>query len=339
MEFFWISVVLSLTVAHVASLECYSCDGDRDCQETEVCEEHQEQCSTTVMTVLARPKISTFYLKGCDVSGKPNNSIMHLSGTQVVFLAEEHCSNELCNMGAPNVVDILTARGLHRPTLDCYSCSSSDKTCFNTTSLMPMRCSRPEERCVDITSFTMLEEFPADEQRIKGCGQLSHCEEPLGFHNLNSFYLIKCCSLNRCNDDTQDYKSNPLPLNGITCYSCEGNATHGCSPNEVSRIHCQGPMDQCLEASGIHGASGQSYVLKGCATPAWCDSPYTSVYKNVGAVHSRCCTGDLCNNQIVDGTLKPSPRSRASHQVEAQRTLLSTAMLLSVAFLLSSGSS
>ncbi|KAJ7304100.1 hypothetical protein JRQ81_011624 [Phrynocephalus forsythii] len=339
MEFFWINVALSLTVAQVASLQCYSCDGERDCQETEVCEEHQEHCSTTIMTVLARPKMSTFYLKGCDVTGKPNNSITYLSGNQVVFLAEEHCGSELCNTGALDVVDVLTARGFHRPTLDCYSCSSSDKTCLNATSLVPIRCARVDESCVDITSFTMPEEFPTDEERIKGCGQLSHCNEPLGFHNLNSFYLIQCCGSRMCNNDIQDYKSNPLPLNGITCYSCEGNATHGCSPNDVSQIQCQGPMDQCLEASGIHGTSGQSYVLKGCATATWCDSPYTSVYKNVGAVYSRCCTGNLCNSQIVEGKLKPSPRSRASHHAPAQNTLLSTALLLSIAFLLSSGGS
>ncbi|KAH0631435.1 hypothetical protein JD844_005761 [Phrynosoma platyrhinos] len=232
MEFFWISFVLFLTAPPISGFQCYSCDGDRDCLETEVCEEHQEQCSTTVMTVISRPKISTYFLKGCDISGKPNNSISHFSGNQVVFLAEEYCDTELCNKRSPNVVDVLVARGRQRRTMDCYSCTTADKTCYN-SSLVLMKCARPEEHCT----------------------------------------------------------------------------------------------------------SGENSVVKGCASPSWCDSPYTAVYKNLGAIHSRCCTSSLCNNWIVDGTLKPSPRSRAVHTVQAQQILLSTALLLSVAFLLSSGSS
>lgn len=47
--------------------------------------------------------------------------------------------------------------------------------------------------------------------------------------------------------------TDPLPLNGVTCYSCEGNATHGCSAKNVTKVQCQGPMTQCYEASGLHG--------------------------------------------------------------------------------------
>ncbi|XP_008111997.1 urokinase plasminogen activator surface receptor [Anolis carolinensis] len=338
MDFFLISIVLLLTVPHISGLQCYSCDRDTDCTEMEICEEHQEQCSTTIMTVLSRPKISTYILKGCDVSGKPNNSISHLSGNQVVFLTEEYCDTELCNKRSPNVVDVLIARGRQRRTRECYSCTTADKTCSN-SSLELMTCARLEEDCVDIISFTT--ELPAGEQRIKGCGQLSHCQasEPLGFHNQNSFHLIKCCNSSRCNSDMQDYKDAPLPLNGVTCFSCEGNSTHGCSPDAVSKIQCQGPMTQCLEASGIHGISGENSVVKGCASPSWCESPYTAVHKNLGAIHSRCCSGNLCNNWIINGTLKPSPRSQAGHTFQAQQTLLSTALLLSVTFLLCSGSS
>ncbi|XP_028598249.2 urokinase plasminogen activator surface receptor-like [Podarcis muralis] len=338
MELFWFSFSLSLMVAHVAGLECYACDGDSDCQETEICEEYQEQCSTTIMTILARSKISSYILKGCDVGGKPNSSISHLSGNQVVFLAEEHCGTDLCNQGVLNVVDMLTARGRPRNPLHCYSCSSADQTCYN-SSHMQMRCARPEEKCIDITSFTATEEFPGDEQRIKGCGSLTHCQEPLGFHNQNSFHLIKCCNSSQCNDDTQDYKDTPPQPNGVTCFSCEGNSTHGCSPDDITKVQCRGVMTQCLEASGIHGSTGQISAVKGCASPSWCDSPYTSVYKNLGAIYSHCCTGDLCNNWIVDGTLKPSPRSQASRRVSAQHTLLSMGLLILLTFLLSSESS
>nr|XP_056702315.1 urokinase plasminogen activator surface receptor-like [Euleptes europaea] len=337
--FFWTCFFfLSLLAAHVLGLQCYSCDGESNCLEPQVCQEHQDRCRTTVMTTLTRSGISTYYHKDCDMSGKANNSISYLSNNQVVFLAEEHCERELCNEHAPNVLDVLLARGRPPNLLHCHSCSSADETCFN-TSLAQMRCSRPGEQCVDITSFTAPEEFLQDELHIKGCGELSHCQEPLGFHNRNSFYLITCCDSSLCNKETRDYKASPLPLNGVTCYSCEGNFSQGCAPDDITQVQCQGLMNQCLEASGIDGVSGRSSIVKGCASSSWCDSPYTSIYKNLGALHTRCCTGKLCNGQIIDKTtLKPSARSQASHNPTAQPVLLSASLLLWVAFLLCSES-
>lgn len=84
---------------------------------------------------------------------------VHLNGTHGIREPlSNHPSNSFLSIFPTiAVVDILTARGFHRPTLDCYSCSSSDKACFNTTSLVPIRCARVDESCVDITSFTMPE--------------------------------------------------------------------------------------------------------------------------------------------------------------------------------------
>ncbi|XP_015272931.1 PREDICTED: urokinase plasminogen activator surface receptor-like [Gekko japonicus] len=341
MNFFsWIRFFFLFSlVAYVLGLQCYSCDGDSNCLEARVCPEHQDRCRTTVMTTLTRSGISTYYHKDCDVSGKANNSVSYLSHNQVVFLAEEHCESELCNEHAPNVLDVLLARGRPPNLKQCYSCSSADESCFNST-LAQMRCSRPGEQCVDITSFTVPEEFSQDELHIKGCGQLSHCQETLGFHNQDSFYLIKCCNSSLCNKETQDYKASPLPLNGATCYSCEGNFSHGCAPGDITQEQCRGPMSQCLEASGIDGVSGQSSIVKGCASSSWCNSPYTSIYKNLGAPYTRCCTGKLCNNQIVDETtLKPSARSQACPNLTAGPVLLSAGLLLWMALLLSSETS
>lgn len=333
MGFFLNTFIFSLLVVQVFSLQCYSCDGG-DCHETEICGEHQDRCRTTIMTILAAPKTSEYFLKGCDMSGKPNNSISHILNNQVVFLTEEHCKTDLCNNRTSYVMDILGARGFRQNSLQCYSCSSADQTCFKSPQVV-MNCAKPEDTCVDITSVTALEDFPADEQRIKGCGQLSHCQDALGFHNQKSFHLIKCCNSSRCNNDMQDYMTDPLPLNGVTCYSCEGNATHSCSAKNITEVQCQGPMTQCYEASGLHGTSKEYSIVKGCASPSWCNSNYTSVYKNLGALYSHCCTGDLCNNRISNGILKPSARSLAGHQVTSHNVLLSTGLLLSIAFLLS----
>ncbi|XP_032084287.1 urokinase plasminogen activator surface receptor [Thamnophis elegans] len=338
MKFFWTGVLFSLVVTDVAALQCYSCNGYSDCKDTETCKEHQPMCKTTVMTIISRPKISTYFLKGCDVRGKANNSISHLLGQRVVFLAEEHCETDLCNSGIPKemptVRDMIHIRGLNENLLSCYSCTAADNSCKNSR-LTPMRCFWPQDKCIDITSLTDGEELPKDQERIKGCGQFSHCQDALGFHNHKNFYMVKCCNFSGCNNDVQDYKQAPLPLNGITCHSCEGNGTHGCAPDNITTVQCRGHMTKCLEASGIHGVSGSYSAIKGCASPSWCNSPYTSIYKNLGNVETHCCTGELCNRLIIDGQRKSSPRSQASHLTLAHHTITSTSLLLFIVSLLS----
>ncbi|EMP24904.1 Ly6/PLAUR domain-containing protein 3 [Chelonia mydas] len=235
--------------ARAAALRCYSCDGDRSCQETEDCGEQQGRCRTTALTMISRSGVSDRIQKGCDVQGKPNNSISFFSHGQIVMLAEEHCATDLCNQGVPNALSSFPSN----TSLDCLSCSSSDHSC-SSPSLMQIRCPDPREQCVDITAISMPEEFPQDERRIKGCGQISRCQEPLGFHNQDSFYLLQCCNSSLCNNDAHDYQESPLPLNGVTCFACEGNSSHGCTPENITRLQCQGPMTHCMEAVGSHEA-------------------------------------------------------------------------------------
>ncbi|KAL7981053.1 hypothetical protein Chor_005287, partial [Crotalus horridus] len=141
---------------------------------------------------------------------------------------------------------------------------------------------------------------------------------------MNCFWPQEKCVDITSLTDPEDYKKAPLPLNGVTCHSCEGNTTHGCAPDNITTVQCRGPMTQCLEASGIHGISGNNSIIKGCASPSWCDSPYTSIYKNLGSVETHCCAHNLCNSWIIDGQMKASPRSQASHFTLAQYTLIST---------------
>uniref|UniRef100_A0A8D0HIM1 UPAR/Ly6 domain-containing protein n=1 Tax=Sphenodon punctatus TaxID=8508 RepID=A0A8D0HIM1_SPHPU len=268
------------------------------------------------------------------MEGKPNNSVSFTSNGQMVTLAEEYCSTTLCNKVAPSVLDSLGARSRGHKRMECYSCSATDGSCSSST-LPQIRCLNPKDHCVDITALSASEEFPQDERYIKGCGRLSHCQEPLGFHNENSFYLLKCCNSSLCNNETRDYLESPLPPNGMMCYSCEGNSSQGCAPQNITLVQCQGPMTQCMEAVGIHNLYGPNTVLKGCASPSWCDAPYTSIYKHLSGIHSRCCTGDRCNNWVSSGTLNPFRRSRASPGIRALSGLPSTVLLLLGALLLS----
>ncbi|XP_075763539.1 urokinase plasminogen activator surface receptor isoform X2 [Pelodiscus sinensis] len=306
----------------VAALRCFSCDGDRSCQDTEACGEQQGWCRTTVLTTLARSGVSERIQKGCDVAGKPNNSISFVSHGHVVLLAEEHCATDLCNQGAPNALPSFSSPA----QLECFSCVSSDHSCHG-PSVPRIRCLDPQEQCVDITAISMPEEFPQDERRVKGCGRITRCREPLGFHNRDSFYLLQCCNSSLCNNGTQEYLDSPLPLNGATCYACEGNSSHGCAPENVTPVQCQGPMTHCMEAVGSHALAGPGAVLKGCASPAWCAAPYSAVYKGLAGARTRCCRGNFCNSEIQGG---PLPRSQASPRPAAQPALLCGAALLAL---------
>ncbi|CAM4679399.1 unnamed protein product [Lepidochelys olivacea] len=329
MESVWGCILLGALLSQAAALRCYSCDGDRSCQEMEDCGEQQGQCRTTALTMISRSGVSDRIQKGCDVQGKPNNSISFVSHGQIVMLAEEHCATDLCNQGVPKALSSFPSNA----SLDCLSCSSSDHSC-SSPSLMRIRCLDPRQQCVDIAAISTPDEFPQDERRIKGCGQISRCQEPLGFHNQDSFYLLQCCNSSLCNNDAHDYQESPLPLNGVTCFACEGNSSHGCTPENITRLQCQGPMTHCMEAVGSHALRGPGAMLKGCATPAWCDAPYTSIYKRLAGVQARCCRGNFCNSRIQAGALPPARRSRAGRRLGAQPALLYGAALLALLVLL-----
>uniref|UniRef100_A0A8C8SJX2 Urokinase plasminogen activator surface receptor n=1 Tax=Pelusios castaneus TaxID=367368 RepID=A0A8C8SJX2_9SAUR len=323
MESVWGGVLLAALLSQAAALRCYSCDGDRSCLETEDCREEQGWCRTTSLTMIARSRSAERIQKGCEMEGKPNNSVSFFSHGQIVLLAEEHCATDLCNQRAPNGLGSFSSVTY----LECLSCSASDHSC-SSPSMQRIRCLDPQEQCVDITAISMPEKFPQDERRIKGCGQISRCQEPLGFHTQDSFYLLQCCNSSLCNNDTRDYQESPLPLNGVTCYACEGNSSHGCAPENITPLQCQGPMTHCIEAVGSHELAGPGAMLKGCASPAWCNAPYVSIYKGLSGVQARCCHGNFCNSWIQEGFLPPARRSWAGHRLVAQPALLYSTILL-----------
>uniref|UniRef100_A0A8D0YJU5 Urokinase plasminogen activator surface receptor n=1 Tax=Sus scrofa TaxID=9823 RepID=A0A8D0YJU5_PIG len=104
-----------------------------------------------------------------------------------------------------------------------------------------------------------------------------------------------------------------LPPNGLQCYSCEGNSTHGCSANETALISCRGPMNQCLEATGTNGLGNPSYTVRGCATPSWCQGLHVAEAFSLTHLNVSCCTGNSCNQPALDvrprtgGATRPDP--------------------------------
>uniref|UniRef100_A0A5F9CV33 Urokinase plasminogen activator surface receptor n=1 Tax=Oryctolagus cuniculus TaxID=9986 RepID=A0A5F9CV33_RABIT len=104
-----------------------------------------------------------------------------------------------------------------------------------------------------------------------------------------------------------------LPPNGLQCYSCEGNSTHGCSSDETTLTDCRGPMNQCLEATGTDGLGNRSYTVRGCATASWCQSLHVAEAFSLTHLSVTCCAGHGCNSPASDaehrrgGAPRPGP--------------------------------
>lgn len=110
--------------------------------------------------------------------------------------------------------------------------------------------------------------------------------------------LISCFSVSLVFSQVLELQN--LPPNGLQCYSCEGNSTHGCSSEETSLIACRGPMNQCLEATGTTEMENASYTVRGCATPSWCRSLHVAEDFSLTHLSVSCCSGNGCNHPNLD---------------------------------------
>ncbi|KAK7168558.1 hypothetical protein R3I93_004776 [Phoxinus phoxinus] len=91
--------------------------------------------------------------------------------------------------------------------------------------------------------------------------------------------IISCCNTDLCNlQDPPEY-NNP---NGKKCYTCDEKS---CSKT----LSCSGDEDRCISATV--NADGQSVVVKGCVSKAFCVD--TKSIKNTVSIS--CCEGNLCN--------------------------------------------
>ncbi|XP_074837220.1 urokinase plasminogen activator surface receptor-like isoform X4 [Carettochelys insculpta] len=311
MEHVWGCVLLGALLSQAAALRCYSCDGPRSCEETEECGELQGQCRTTALTTIARERPP--------VPARP----------------------------AP-----APPRGAARPSAELSSplppgsghfqriqrgCDAADKPSASLSFLAHGRAVfLAEQRCATDLCNQAAPEAPSilpgqPHLECFSCASSDRsCAGP-------AWPRIRCWDpREQCVDITavslpQDHLESPLPLNGAICYACEGNSSHGCAPENIAPVQCQGPMTHCLEAMGSHEVTGPGAVLKGCATPAWCDSPYTAVYKRLTGAQPRCCRGNFCNSWIQGGALPPARRSRASPGPPARPALLCAALLAALA--------
>uniref|UniRef100_A0A4X2KHQ1 Urokinase plasminogen activator surface receptor n=1 Tax=Vombatus ursinus TaxID=29139 RepID=A0A4X2KHQ1_VOMUR len=289
-------LLLAAAQAQVSScLRCHHCESRGDCT-IETCIPGQELCRTTVHYNRWRGgQELEVVLRGCAVTGKDNSSMSYRTSQEIIMLKETVCDFDLCNQPDPRPSP--TFPGAR--TLECQSCASSDQSCERGRAL-PLRCPEPTDQCIERISQSNLEEGSLDERYVRGCGNFPDCPGPVGFHNKDTFHFLKCCNHSQCIHGPMT-KLSDYPVNGLQCHSCEGNGTHGCSPEETAVTACQGPMNRCFEVTGTHKHWGPGYTVRGCVAPIWCQAPHlAAIFFDLAQPQTFCCFASECNNAARD---------------------------------------
>nr|XP_060507323.1 urokinase plasminogen activator surface receptor isoform X1 [Panthera onca] len=266
-------------------LQCMLCGRTGKCQ-VEECAPGQDLCRTTVMRMWEVGDELEVVERGCAHPEKSNRTMSYRTGVKIITLTEAVCGSDLCNRpraGRPPTFPRTRSR-----YLECVSCASSDLSCERGW-VQSLQCRSPGEQCLEVVTHRTLEGEPQPTSNTWRDTPPPTCPDPranfLGFCVLVFFQVVELQN---------------LPLNGLQCYSCEGNSTHGCSSEETSLTACRGPMSQCLEATGSNGLGNPSYTVRGCATPSWCQSLHVAEAFSLTHLNVSCCSGNGCNHPVLD---------------------------------------
>ncbi|XP_048053999.1 phospholipase A2 inhibitor NAI-like [Megalobrama amblycephala] len=154
-------------------------------------------------------------------------------------------------------------------SLSCYECKGLTGSCADQKL---KTCPSGSSQCSSTTAVAQVGDI-STKVKVKDCAPA--CQS--GSLNIGTLKMtISCCNTDQCNlQDAPDPSNVP---NGKICYTCD---VQSCS----NILNCLGTEDRCITVTG------QSTVLKGCASKSICDAR-TSVAANASI---SCCEGNLCN--------------------------------------------
>ncbi|XP_027286952.1 urokinase plasminogen activator surface receptor isoform X2 [Cricetulus griseus] len=270
-------------------LRCMQCEDSQNCLVKE-CALGQDLCRTTVLHEWEDDNELELEMRDCAHYEKTNRTMSYRVNSKIISLAEVVCATDVCNRPRPGARGVAFPQGRY---LECMSCSSLDQSCERGRE-QSLQCRYPGEQCVEVVTLRSTERSLKDENYTRGCGSLPGCPGIAGFHGNHTFHFLRCCNSTHCNGGPV-LNLRDLPPNGVQCYSCEGNSTHGCSSKETSLIDCRGPMDQCLEATGLDVLANRSHTVRGCSTTSWCQGSHVADAFLLSHPNISCCDGSGCN--------------------------------------------
>ncbi|XP_068098093.1 serine-rich adhesin for platelets-like [Hyperolius riggenbachi] len=292
---------LVLSILPASSLKCYSCVGaPKKCRLTMVtCPGSDDRCGTATMSVNTFPCQIQRVFKGCvnsTVSSK--NTLISPSEAVTLSLREDTCTKDLCNkktVPAPKEIP---------NDLYCHTCISPGKEC-DSANTSTMRCKGKQKQCLDARIMGTFGELA--DVSFKGCGDVGITSKNMMFSTNTSSLSVASCNENFCNSIAGPPAINKT-LNGIQCYTCNTIEGETCSPKTAEKLHCYGALTTCLEVAGVVVTDGklQPAVMKGCATPAMCNTSFLQLLQKIGSAKVQCCNGDLCNSRFTEDNLRAS---------------------------------
>ncbi|XP_032940321.1 urokinase plasminogen activator surface receptor [Catharus ustulatus] len=238
----------------VPALLCPRCDVT-GCRDPAPCPSPHAVCRRTTLTTLRGGRHFRRELTGCDVTGPPEVVLHFRSHGELVTLREERWGEGPGGSPAPSPAP--PPAGDERGAALCPTCDSSDGSCLGPSPLLP--CPHPGDRCIDVTARGPR---GVGEGRLRGCGRAGPCRGLLGFDSGGRGVEMKCCESAQCGLETP-------PPSGLRCWGCDGPSPTGCAPRALP---CGGGRTRCVLARSL-GPSGEPWLIRGCATPEWCETP------------------------------------------------------------------
>ncbi|XP_061875719.1 basic proline-rich protein-like [Colius striatus] len=210
------------------------------CRE-QLCPSPTATCRTATLSVLTAGggRVQRALGRGCDVSGAPPVVVTFVSHGELVTLRD----------GPPGTPE--TPPGPPPGPALCPTCDSADGSCGRRP-LAALRCPPPRRPLPGA----------GDEGRVRGCGSAGRCSGLVALDTAGGRRVtLRCCHPEQCREEPE-----PEP-SGLSCWSSDGpEGSAGRS------LRCGGGRQLCASA-WISGPSDEPWLLRGCATPSWCETP------------------------------------------------------------------
>ncbi|XP_075462512.1 uncharacterized protein LOC142497933 [Ascaphus truei] len=294
MEMYLLLFCLLSFIAQGDSLRCHFESGDHDRpQNEETCIGVENICIASLLNVSAYFLDYQSVTAGCADPATPSRKTELSPNALVKLLLQEiTCNSDLCNIQSDSSRSATAENNLY-----CKGCISPGKAC-DSSLMSDMKCTGDQTQCVDMTIRGSLGAIA--DTSLKGCGLLPGCSESLQFSSAEASVGVRCCDSNFCNSAAELVEEDSSP-NGVECYSCSSFNGQGCSADDNSTVQCSGPLTSCLEVSGMNRKDGNFVptVIKGCATPAMCNSSVLKLLQRLESATVQCCTENLCNTKFT----------------------------------------
>ncbi|XP_068098431.1 uncharacterized protein [Hyperolius riggenbachi] len=228
---------------------------------------------------------SSFSMAGCatkNLCGNYNGvTTTTVTGHTAISIT---CRNATLSTTTPSTS---TATSKFLTCISCTNMASFESTCTGT----PVTCTGTNDVCTSTyTESKILGPGLTTWTLVRGCGQLSECNQPKTLSNTFMTVSINtsCCTTDNCTPPPSIEPSISTLANGLVCPSCFSLTSYSCVPDSFTQ--CTGTETECATYSmtKLSVTPGPYLLMMGCATGNLCVNPI--------GVMSTIITGQIIEN-------------------------------------------